>query len=256
MSDRMILADPASDNTWVDRSSLVQMCKAFLAVELPESNVVPLEEFQEFLPLFKISEIQNANPSELKGLSSRFMQTFSIRHHIKVYSPAETTAGDPEGVYVKRDDKYHKVVYNLLPMVRQLRTLNEIGVGLVNKALKEKDPKVRQKILKAKRDLDNLTTCLMNTSANESPINMQETRYARTIGQFMSAVNPRAEQKKDAAKFREEEKKFLENQKEEVVVPPSQPPSGSSPQSTPSAPSSPSNKKREDASSMMGLFEW
>lgn len=212
---RQIIADPESDNSWRDRATLVDMCKRFMQVSIPESNVVPVDEFAKFIPLYKSGEMERIGPDRAREIAQQFQQTFSIRHAIKVYSPELTDADDKNGVYVKRDGQYHKVLYRLLPLVRSINTMNEIGVQMAKKAdaLPNEKFDEKVKIRRAKSDYDNLTTSLMNTASPENPLDHRAADYTAEISKWLKLANPAEIQIRHAQAFAAAEFAELERQK-------------------------------------------
>ena len=156
----------------VERDQLTNMCKAFLMVKIPESNIISAGKFNKYVPLFNNEAISKMPEAEQKRLYGEYQREFSLQHPIKIYGRAVESAehAEFEVVYVDSDKSYHEVLYTIPPMFRQLKTLNELGsknaAGLINSFL--------------------------NTAVkSDNPIAANEfERYGYVIGKCLEGLNP------------------------------------------------------------------
>ena len=158
--------------TDIERQQLTEMCKSFLQVQIPTSNIISVSKFAKYVPLFNKEAISKMSEAEQKKLFTNYNTEFSLQHPIKIYG---SVVQDPEEakkpvVYVQTDRAYHEVLYTIPPMFRQLKTLNELGsqtaAGLINSFL--------------------------NTAIkSENPIAQAEfEKYGFVIGKLLTDLNP------------------------------------------------------------------
>jgi hypothetical protein len=155
-----------------ERRTLAGDCKAFLKVQIPESNIVSVNAFAKFQPLFNKKAMERMSDREQKKLYTAYQSTFSLQHPIKIYGGYVSDPEDFSGevIYVPGTRQYHEVVHTIPAMFRQLKTLNELGsnvaAGLIN-------------------------SFLNTAKAQDNPIAQAEfEKYGYVIGQLITAINP------------------------------------------------------------------
>ena len=158
--------------TNTERQQLTEMCKSFLQVQIPSSNIISAGKFARFANLFNKEAVEKMTESEQKRLYAEYHREFSLQHPIKVYGgvvadPEE--AGKPV-IYVQADREYHEVLYTIPPMFRPLKTLNELG---------------------SQTAADLINSFLNTAIKSENPIAQAEfEKYGFVIGKLLTDLNP------------------------------------------------------------------
>lgn len=175
MGDTIKPPDPAANLQTVtrrDRSMLTEDCKAFLRVQIPESNIVSYNKFHKYFALFNKEAIAKLSESEQKRLYEQYCRTFSLQHPIKIYGRSVEDPEEYKGdvVYVAEDRSYHEVMHTIPPMFRQLRTLNELGSGVAAGLI---------------------NSFLNNAIKSDNPsAQVEYEKYGYVIGRLIEAINP------------------------------------------------------------------
>lgn len=102
---------------------LIQKCKAFLAVEVPNSNIIFADEFNRFMPLFNKSLYESTDAAEVDALAREYNSRFSMQHPIQVL----TRTPDPNGVTYPGSRKKYRIDRVIPAMFRKVSTLNDLG---------------------------------------------------------------------------------------------------------------------------------
>lgn len=199
---------------------LKELCTGFLAAQIPESNIVPEAEFSKYIPLFNRDKSNELGEEAITDLTVEYRGRFSLQHPIKIISAEIVDKSDKDAVYYAADKKYHKVVLELPPVFRPLKTLNDLG-GRV----------------------PSLIDALMTTSARKDKLNLGGIDYCKEVEQAMRLANPESDKAKYIQQLRASEEKFEEMKQGHV----------SSDTETPSD----NNKSRDDTIITDDLpFEW
>ena len=102
---------------------LIKQCREFLAVEVPSSNVVFADEFNQCMPLFNKSLYESTDQTEIDRLAREYNSTFSMQHPIQVL----TRTPDPNGVTHPGTRKKYRIDRVIPAMFRRVSTLNDLG---------------------------------------------------------------------------------------------------------------------------------
>ena len=102
---------------------LMAKCKAFMSVAVPESNVIFVDEFDKFMPLFNKERHDEAGEAKTSELFIEYNGRFSPQHPIYIL---ERTP-DPNGVMYPSLRTRYKLARKIPPRFRRLSTLNELG---------------------------------------------------------------------------------------------------------------------------------
>lgn len=102
---------------------LIRQCKEFLAIKVPASNIVFVEEFAPYMPLFNKALSEQTDPVVMDKIAKDYNSRFSLQHPIQILSQEI----DPKGVYHPGTRKYHKLNRTIPAMFRRVSTLNDLG---------------------------------------------------------------------------------------------------------------------------------
>lgn len=102
---------------------LIDQCRAFLAVQVPESNILFVDEFNKYMPLFNKVQQSQTNETVLKDLSDEYFGRFSTQHPIQILSREP----DPQGVFYRKHKGRFKLEKTIPPLFRRAGALNELG---------------------------------------------------------------------------------------------------------------------------------
>lgn len=102
---------------------LLRQCKEFLAIKVPSTNIVFVEEFARYMPLFNKALKEQMDPNEVDNLAREYNSRFSLQHPIQIL----TQELDEHGVVHPGTRRRHKLDRTIPPMFRRVSTLNDLG---------------------------------------------------------------------------------------------------------------------------------
>lgn len=138
---------------------LIAQCKEFLAVQVPECNILFVDEFNKYMPLFNKVMQSRMNESELKTLSDEYFGRFSTQHPIQILSREP----DSHGIFYRKYKGRFKLEKTVPALFRRAGALNELGIKVPA-----------------------LINAFFNATINPaSPYDNRKAEYARSIAQAM-----------------------------------------------------------------------
>lgn len=144
---------------------LFRQCREFLAIETPETNIVFVEEFMRFMPLFNKELFDKMEPKDVEMLGREYNSRFSMQHPIKIITREE----DPNGIYHPATRKRYKLNQTIPAMFRRVSTLNNLG-----------------------KKIPTLMNAFMNASTTSSgPFDHRKEQYAHAIADAVSIADKR-----------------------------------------------------------------
>jgi len=166
---------------------LIQQCRAFMAVKVPESNIVFVEDFDKYMPLFNKEMNERMSRDAANELYQEYNATFSPQHPILILEHIR----DKNGVYHPQLRDSYRLVRKVPARIRRVGTLNDLG------------PKVPM-----------LINAFFNATASPSgPYDTRKAQYARAIAKAISEVDTKSNTAKaDREEFAKEEAALLRQQ--------------------------------------------
>ena len=104
-------------------NDLIAQCRAFMSVAVPEQNIIFVDDFDKYMPLFNKERREEAGEAKASELFIEFNGRFSPQHPIYIL---ERTP-DPNGVMYPSLRTKYKLAKKVPPRFRRLSTLNELG---------------------------------------------------------------------------------------------------------------------------------
>lgn len=155
---------------------LIAQCRAFLAVQVPESNILFVDEFNKYMPLFNKALRERMDETALKNLSDEYFGRFSTQHPIQILSREQ----DDHGVFYRKHRARFKLERTVPALFRRAGALNELG----------------QKV-------PSLINAFFNATINPaSPYDKRNAEYAHSIAQAMIMTDQKnGGRAEDIAKF-------------------------------------------------------
>lgn len=136
---------------------LDRACKEFLKNNIPVSNIVFVEEFAKYLPLFNKEMHKTLDPKAKTQLTQEYFGRFSPQHNIYIL----THELDASGVKHPTDGKKYKIECTLPPTFRRVVSLNDVG-----------------------KKVPSLITAFFNATTNSSgPFDQRKKLYAQQIAE-------------------------------------------------------------------------
>ncbi len=102
---------------------LTRQCREFMSVAVPESNIVFVDEFDKYMPLFNKERNKEAGEAETSRLYLEYSGRFSPQHPILILERIQ----DDNGVLYPSLMTRYKLVRKVPPRFRRVSTLNELG---------------------------------------------------------------------------------------------------------------------------------
>jgi len=103
---------------------LIRQCREILAAKIPESNVVFVDEFERYMPLFNQELRGEMEENAARALCREFHGRFSLQHPIKILAREY----DPNGFMHPTYKKRFKLEKEIPAQFRQVSTLNDVGM--------------------------------------------------------------------------------------------------------------------------------
>ncbi len=169
-------------------NDLIKQCKDFLSVEIPASNILFVDEFSKFMPLFN-KELFEETPAEVREqLVNEYNSRFSMRHPIKIL----TRVQDENGVFYPDHHAKFKVDQTIPPTFRNVATLNDLG-----------------------KKVPALINALYNATVHSSgPYDTRKQQYTRAIAEAIVVANDKVgHADKDRKDFNAAASKLVSKQK-------------------------------------------
>ena len=166
---------------------LIRQCREFLSIEVPASNIVFVEEFARYMPLFNKELAEHTEPGLLDDIARDYNSRFSMQHPIQILSREI----DPQGVYSQKTRKRHKLDRTIPAMFRRVSTLNDLG---------KKIPSLMNAFFNA-------------TSKSSGPGDIRKGDYAQQIAEAIAMADDRTGKiKEQRAAFRQGEQALMKGQ--------------------------------------------
>ena len=102
---------------------LIRQCREFLSIEVPSSNIVFVDEFARYMPLFNKQAYERTEPTVIDELAREYNRRFSMQHPIQILKREV----DDQGIYHQGTRKRHKLDRTIPAMFRRVSTLNDLG---------------------------------------------------------------------------------------------------------------------------------
>ena len=142
---------------------LIRQCRDFLSIEVPSSNIVFVDEFSKYIPLFNKEAYERTDPNDIDHLAREYNSRFSMQHPIQILRREI----DPNGIYHQGTRKKHKLDHTIPPMFRRVSTLNNLG-----------------------KKIPALINAFMNASSKDTgPGDPRKQQYAHAIAQAISMAD-------------------------------------------------------------------
>lgn len=144
-------------------TDLINQCRAFLAIEVPNSNILFVEDFDKYMVLFNKERFNDATPEERDIIGREYHSVFSMQHPIKLLSHEH----DPNGVMHPIAREKFKVVSTIPATFRRVSTLNDLG---------EKVPTLMNAFMNA-------------NSSSAGPFDPRKGQYAKAIAEAINTAD-------------------------------------------------------------------
>lgn len=170
---------------------LKELCSNYLKSQIPEGNIVLESDFSRYIPLFNKEQNDALGKEAVTELATEYRGRFSLQHAIKIISAEVVDQPSEDAAFYAQDKKYHRVVLELPPMFRPLKTLNELG------------PRV-----------PTLIDALMTTTARKDNLALGGVDYCKEVERAVALVNPESDKEKFIQHVKDTERKFNEARSE------------------------------------------
>ena len=165
---------------------LVRSCREFLKNTVPISNILFVEEFAKYLPLFNKKMNESMDPKQLTQLGDEYFGRFSAQHSIYLL----THEPDANGMKHPAHQGKFKVDKVIPPTFRRVSSLNDVG-----------------------KKLPYLINAFFNATANTSgPFDHRKETYAKQIADAIGLGDKKAGNvEKQRSEFRRMEDELVSN---------------------------------------------
>lgn len=182
---------------------LIRQCRDFLSIEVPSSNIVFVDEFSRYIPLFNKEAYERSDPNAIDHLAREYNSRFSMQHPIQILSREI----DPNGIYHQGTRKKYKLDRTVPAMFRRVSTLNNLG-----------------------KKIPALINAFMNASSKDTgPGDPRKQQYAHAIAQAITMADKKEGKiDKQRAAFRKCADALIHNKNGNTATKPDEPSEDSS----------------------------
>ena len=152
-----------------------QYAPAFFDADANIRNVVTVNEFSKYIPLFDKEKMSKMSPEDISALSHDYNQRFSIYYPIRVIDP-NVIDNDKGFVWAAGDGLKHKVVHFIRARLRKLNTVDVLGSDAGDIA----------------------SSCMFNARNSNNPFDTRLSDYSDAIGKMVVMANKDVAAKQDA----------------------------------------------------------
>ena len=102
---------------------LIKQCREFLAIQVPVSNIVFVDQFAKYMPLFNKNLHDQADTEEITELYKEYYGRFSMQHPIQILSRER----DDHGVMHPEIRERFRLERTIPATFRRVSSLNDLG---------------------------------------------------------------------------------------------------------------------------------
>lgn len=102
---------------------LIKQCREFLAIQIPVSNVVFVDQFAKYMPLFNKNLYEQADTESITELYKEYYGRFSMQHPIQILSRER----DDNGVMHPEIRERFRLERTIPATFRRVSSLNDLG---------------------------------------------------------------------------------------------------------------------------------
>lgn len=148
---------------------------AFFAADENVRNVVTVDEFSKYIPLFDKEKMSKLPQESIAALSYEYTQRFSAYYPIRVIDP-NVIDEDKGFVWKEGDGRKHKVVHLIRARLRRLNTVDVLGSEAGDVA----------------------SSYMFNARQSNNPFDNRLSEYSSAIGKMVAMANKDTASKQDA----------------------------------------------------------